>query len=1051
MIRWFRGGRQFTADNFAILAEMSDGAAFFDKSGAVLFFNQAYGDLFSLDADSIGVSFEQVLRRALTSGRVAGHTADATEAETDRFLCRHLPAFEEGTRGPALELADGRWLRATHHKVADGTLSLLTDITDIMGDEAARRLRESEQRNRAVVAASLDAIVTIDMEGGIVDFNPAAERTFGHRLEDVRGKSLGDVIVPPRHRANHHAGMRRLADGQPPRVLGRRIEIEAQRANGEIFPVELAITQIPLLGGHGFTAFVRDITDARRAQQEIDARNRLLMEMMRAVDLGIAIFDADRLLVRANAQFGQLLRLPDDLLSAGTHAEWIEGHLTAEGAVIGTDGRADALDDKATSTLSMADGRHLLRDLFRMADGGLVQVVKDVTEQRRLQENLLQAQRMEALGQMAAGIAHELNNMLSVISGYARIASRAGGNGGGEGGNALVNLQLTIQRAGIITRELLTFARQRPTQSAVIDLATVIDSQRGLLGHVLGEAVGLECLVPRDPVWVRFNPDLATQSLVNLAINARNAMPDGGTLRVTLGKGRRSLPGGTDQPCAVLTVSDNGTGMTADVRARIFEPFFSTRPVGQGTGLGLALVYGAITEAGGDIEVASEPGVGTVFTVYLPLETPEQGDRPPAPADRLPPANSVVPLMNLLLNDDRHARDHHRMRCSRPLDGIVMDAAEGLFDLWGVRELVLSVRLDGELLHQMRLAADGPPPDLSPLLSRVPAPIAAAATRLLTLDIHGSAAGPPPVHLHLQPPSLDDQPVAGRLTLILEAWPDLPAAAASPQGRVLLVEDSGPLAELLGQYLGSSGFQVMAAATGTMGLALATAQDFDLVISDLGVPGIDGLALFRAIRALPDTRRAAVPFLMVTGNIAEPVQARIRAAGIAHLMEKPLDCDELVRRAARLSGLTIDRPPERLAVPAPPRPGAIDPSRIRGWLEKVPLAHVRDLIQRLPAQIEGTLAQADECDRAGSTAQCVAALHLLASTTGAVGMVGVVRELTAAERALQAPHPAPLAERLPAIRALVADALSDLSAVVAEAERQSGLHQAPDAAQERID
>ncbi len=1051
MIRWFSGGRQFSADNFAPLAGISDGAAFFDRSGRLRFCNQAYRDLFGLGDEGDGSSFEQVLRGAFVAGRMACHGADATEVETDRFLSRHLPAFGDGARGPALELADGRWMRVSHSRVADGTLSLLTDVSDIMGDQAARRLRESEQRNRAVVVASLDAIVTIDMEGSIVDFNPAAERTFGHRLEDVRGKPLGDVIVPPRHRANHHAGMRRLAGGQPPRVLGRRIEIEAQRASGEIFPVELAITQIPLLDGHGFTAFVRDITDARRAQQEIDTRNRLLMEMMRAVDLGIAIFDADRLLVRANAQFGQLLRLPDNLLSTGTHAEWIEGHLTADGALVSCEDRTGTVGDKATSTLSMADGRHLLRDLFRMEDGGLVQVVKDVTEQRRLQDNLLQAQRMEALGQMAAGIAHELNNMLSVISGYARIASRAGGNGGGEGGNALVNLQLTIQRAGIITRELLTFARQRPTQSTIIDLATVIDSQRGLLGHVLGEAVGLECLVPPDPVWVRFNPDLATQSLVNLAINARNAMPDGGTLRVTLGKGRRALPGGVDRPCAVLTVSDNGTGMTAEVRARIFEPFFSTRPVGQGTGLGLALVYGAITEAGGDIEVASEPGIGTVFTLYLPLEAPEQGDCPPPPADRLPPANSVVPLMNLLLNDDRHARDHHRMRCSRPLDGIVMDAADGLFDLWGVRELVLSVRLDGELLHQMRLAADGPPPDLSLLLSQVPAQIAAAATRLLTLDIHGSAAGPPPVHLHLQPPSLDEQPVAGRLTLILEAWPELPTTTAPPHGRVLLVEDSGPLAELLGQYLGSSGFQVTAAATGTIGLALATARDFDLVISDLGVPGIDGLALFRAIRAQTDPGRARVPFLMVTGNIAEPVQARIRAAGITHLMEKPLDCDELVRKAGRLSGLAVDRPPERIAVPPPRQPGAIDPSRIRGWLEKVPLAHVRDLIQRLPTQIEGTLTQADEFDRTGSTAQCVAALHLLASTTGAVGMVGVVRELTAAERALQAPQPPPLAERLPAIRALVVDALSELAAVVAEAERQSGLHQAPDAAQERVD
>lgn len=398
--------------------------------------------------------------------------------------------------------------------------------------------------------------------------------------------------------------------------------------------------------------------------------------------------------------------------------------------------------------------------------------------------------------------------------------------------------------------------------------------------------------------------------------------------------------------------------------------------------------------------------------------------------------NSVVPLLNLLLNDDRHARDHHRMRCSRPLPALVIDAADGLFDLWGVRELLLSAQVQGDLRHQMRLAADGPPPDLSPLLGKIPGPLAAAASRLLTLDVQMGGDGPPAVHLHLLPPNREDAPAAQGLTLTLEAWPGPPPTRQGAGGHVLLVEDSGPLAEMLCRYLGGSGFQVTVAATGTLGLALATAWDVDLVISDLGVPGIDGVALFRALRARSGSARPPVPFLMVTGAIGEAAGARIRAAGITHLLEKPLDCEELVRLAGRLTGVAVD--PAAVALserpPPPPARGTLDPAPIRGWLEKVPLAHVRDLIDRLPAQIDATLNQADEYDRAGSTAQAIAALHLLASTTGAVGMVGVVAALAAAEAALRAPNPAPLTTGLPAIRALVAEGLAELSAVVAASD-----------------
>jgi len=252
-------------------------------------------------------------------------------------------------------------------------------------------------------------------------------------------------------------------------------------------------------------------------------------------------------------------------------------------------------------------------------------IVRDVTERVRLEEQLHQSQKMEALGQLAGGVAHDVNNLLTVINGWCETltSSLSAASPSPSPMDAVAQIAGAAAQAAKLTGQLLAFARKATVAPSVVDLNGVIADVDRMLRRVLGEDVTLEEDFARGSMPVRVDPGQMSQVLVNLAINARDAMPRGGRLRiatcaVTLddaaASARQVRPGRYIQ----LAVSDTGCGMPADVRARVFEPFFTTKGPGRGTGLGLATVYGIVRQADGTIGVESEPGRGTTFTVLLP-------------------------------------------------------------------------------------------------------------------------------------------------------------------------------------------------------------------------------------------------------------------------------------------------------------------------------------------------------------------------------------------------------------------------------------------------
>ena len=260
---------------------------------------------------------------------------------------------------------------------------------------------------------------------------------------------------------------------------------------------------------------------------------------------------------------------------------------------------------------------------------GLVGISRNITERKKLEEQLRQSQKMDAVGQLAGGIAHDFNNLLTVILGYSELlgAQIAEGNEAREAVDAISD---AATRAAELTRQLLAFSRKSMLQPRMIDLNTTITDTVRMLRRLLGETVRCDLVLGESIAHVRVDPGQLDQVLINLAVNARDAMPTGGTLTmhtaaVELDALQAERLETTPGRYVMITVSDTGIGMSAAVRERIFEPFYTTKGIGNGTGLGLATVFGIVRQSGGSIDVESEPGRGATFRIYLPVAT-DEGD-----------------------------------------------------------------------------------------------------------------------------------------------------------------------------------------------------------------------------------------------------------------------------------------------------------------------------------------------------------------------------------------------------------------------------------------
>jgi PAS domain S-box-containing protein len=309
----------------------------------------------------------------------------------------------------------------------------------------------------------------------------------------------------------------------------------------------------------------------------------------------------------------------------------------------------------------------------------------DITDRRKLEEQILQSQKLESLGRLAGGIAHDFNNLLMVISGYSDLLLNNLDNP-----DALQRGLSEIRRAGErgaeLTQQLLAFSRRQPTQPHAMDMNALIRESQSMLQRVIGEDVELAITLDPTAYTIRADRGHMHQVLMNLVVNGRHAMPDGGVLEIET---TNSVYGDPPAECLLLRISDTGVGMDESTRRHVFEPFFTTKRAGKGTGLGLATVFGIVTQAGGHISVSSELGRGTTFSIYLPrMAGPAAPEIPSAEKRRVPQAAGTV----LVVEDQEEVRT---LACTilREAGYEVLDAADGEEALTLARRFAGTIRL----------------------------------------------------------------------------------------------------------------------------------------------------------------------------------------------------------------------------------------------------------------------------------------------------------------------------------------------------------------------
>ncbi|MDE3034408.1 MAG: PAS domain S-box protein [Nitrospirota bacterium] len=537
---------------------------------------------------------------------------------------------------------------------------------------AEEALRESETRTRVIVETALDAVVVMASDGRITEWNAHAETVFGWPRAEAIGRVLAETIIPPAHREAHERGLRRfLETGQGP-LLNRRVEITACRRDGGEFPVELAITPARQGNVHTFSAFVRDITQRKESEKRQaaqlavtvalseartldDAAPKLLQAVCETVgwELGV-IWRVDRAaaLLRCERIWHAPLKGIEAFAALSRDTTFpkgvgLPGRVWATGQSVWiTDVLKDANFPRASGAAQVGLhgaigfpivlGGELLGVLeffsrqVRQPDDDLQRMMAEIgikvgqfIERGLLEEQLRQSQKMDAIGRLAGGIAHDFNNLLTVISGYSQLLLNQL-DVGDERRDKAEEIKNAGARAAVLTKQLLAFSRKQVLAARVLDLNELVAGMNGMLRRVIGEDIDLVTLSGSSLGSIKADPGQIEQVIVNLVINARDAMPQGGRVTIetanveveaaVLSQSGSVQPG----PYVMLAVSDTGCGMDPHTQANMFEPFFTTKEQGKGTGLGLATVYGIIKQSGGHILVSSKVGVGTTVKVYLP-------------------------------------------------------------------------------------------------------------------------------------------------------------------------------------------------------------------------------------------------------------------------------------------------------------------------------------------------------------------------------------------------------------------------------------------------
>ncbi len=572
------------------------------RDGSILLTNKAFHHLIGSDpwrppgyAANLSAAFKGEVVRAEPAWRRQG-TEAPDDAPTDLAVsATFFPIF-----GPAREVLHVAVL------FNDETVQKKAQLVSVEAEERYRRLFDS----------MADPVYIFDfLTNTIETANPAWCREFGYELSEAVGmEMLKCSAEPEKSRAGIEATVRspEAAFLIPLRWMKRK--------DGSTFPTEISGSRFRIRGRVKVIGMVRNITTRRKAEQDLiesEAKFRQLAESIQEV-FWISSPDSGTIHYVSPAYEKIWGRTPESLYAHP--AQWIEsmhpddrativerlrskarGEYQAEYRIIRPDGSTRWIRDRGFP-VEESDGR-----LSRMAG-----IAMDITEQRQLSQQLSQSQKLEAIGRLAGGVSHDFNNMLTAIIGYADVLKESFPKDDQRAAD-LDEIRKTAERAASLTRQLLAFSRQQVMEPRVLSMNVLILETKNMLQRLIGEDIGITHVLPDDLGTVYADPGQLGQVILNLMVNACDAMPNGGRISIET-KNARLETG----EYVMLSIADTGEGIDPKNLPKIFEPFFTTKETGKGTGLGLSTVYGIVQQCGGVVTVESEVGVGTTFRIYIP-------------------------------------------------------------------------------------------------------------------------------------------------------------------------------------------------------------------------------------------------------------------------------------------------------------------------------------------------------------------------------------------------------------------------------------------------